>query len=97
MQSTCHHCLSETDPEFADWADAVAVLASLRYVTVGAAEQESVERRAGSPKWLGLYFGIEVEMCQTRKEIRYQDDATKLARFRLIPNPENVGSRDSKT
>lgn len=50
MQSTCHRSLSETDPDFAEWADAVAVLASLLDVTVGDAGQESAERRVDSPR-----------------------------------------------
>lgn len=50
MQSICHHCLSETDPDFAEWTDAVAVLANLLHVTVGDAGQESAELRVDSPR-----------------------------------------------
>lgn len=68
MQNTYHHSLCETDPDFADLAVAVAVLASLLDVTAADAGQGSAERLVDSPIWLGLCFGIEVEMCQTRKE-----------------------------
>lgn len=49
-QSTFRHSLSEIDPDFADWLDAVAVLASLLSVTVGVAGQAFAERRADSPR-----------------------------------------------
>ena len=50
MQSTCHHSLSETGLDFADWKDAVAVLESLLDVTVGDAGQESAARRVDLPR-----------------------------------------------
>lgn len=50
MQSICHHFLSETDLDFADSADAVAVLANLLGVTVADAEQGSAERLVDSPR-----------------------------------------------
>ena len=49
MQSTYHHSLSETDPDLADLAVAVAVLASLLDVTAADAGQESAERLVDSP------------------------------------------------
>lgn len=50
MQSTGHHFLSETAPDFADSADAVAVLANLLDVTVADAEQGFAERLVDSPR-----------------------------------------------
>ena len=49
MQSKYHHFLFETDPDFADSADAVAVLATLLGVTVADVEQGSAERLVDSP------------------------------------------------
>lgn len=91
MQSKCHHSLSETDPDSADSADAVAALASLLDVTVADAEQESAERLVDSPIQLDLCFDIEVEMCQTRKEIRCWDDVARLAYLRLSQVCERTG------
>ena len=68
-QSKCHHSLSETDPDSADFADAVAVLESLLDVAVADAEQGSAEQLFDSPISLGLYFDTGVEMCQIRKGI----------------------------
>lgn len=90
LQSICHHFLSETDPDFAGLADAVAVLANLLDVTVEDAGQESAERLVDLPRWLDLCFGIEVEMCRIRKETRYEDGVTKSARFRLCPSPQRT-------
>ena len=50
MQSICHHFLSETDLDFVDSADAVAVFANLLDVTVADAEQGSAERLVDSPR-----------------------------------------------
>lgn len=85
MQSKCHRSLSETetDPDLADSADAVAALANLLDVTVADAGRESAERLVDSPIQLDLCFGIEVAMCQTRKEIRYWDDVARSAYFRV--------------
>ena len=49
MRNTYHHSLSETDPDFAELAVAVAVLASLLDVTAADAGQESAERLVDSP------------------------------------------------
>lgn len=49
MQNTYHHSLSEADPDFADLADAVAVLASLLDVTAADAGLESAEQLVDSP------------------------------------------------
>lgn len=49
MQNTCHHSLYETDLDFAESADAVAVLANLLNVIVADAGQESAERLVDSP------------------------------------------------
>ena len=70
-ESRSHHCLSGTDPGFAGFADAVAVLESLLDVTVVDAEQGSAEQLVDSPIWLGLCFDTEVGMCQIRKGTPY--------------------------
>ena len=49
LQNTCHRFLSETDPDFVELADAVAVLANLLDGTVAGAGQESAERLVDSP------------------------------------------------
>ena len=49
MQNTCHHSLSETDLDFAESADAVAVHAKILNVTVADAGQESAERLVDLP------------------------------------------------
>lgn len=50
MQSKCHRFPSETDPDFADLADAVAALASLLGVAVADVGQASAERLVDSPR-----------------------------------------------
>ena len=82
MRSRYHHSISEADPGSVDSAGAV-VLASLFDVTVADAEPGFAERLVDSPIWLGWYSDIEVEMFQIRKEIRYVDDGTRSAEFRL--------------
>ena len=80
MQSKSLRFLFEAD---LDSADAVAVFANLLDVIVADVEQEFAERLVDLPIWLDLHFDIEAEMCQIRKEIRYEDDVARSAYFRL--------------
>ena len=52
-------------------------------MTVADAERGFAERLVGLPIWLDLHFDIEVETCQTRKEIHYGDDIARSVSFRL--------------